>query len=130
MPVGSIGAGVYGSSRAPVRPVEAHTVSRVSGVSELGEGSLYGDSRPFDPATPRCGMVPREGRAMFRVDILASGETRWATNALKFDSETEAEAYARNLYSRWMSMERASVVPVDSPEREAYVSGSRGEVSL
>jgi hypothetical protein len=65
---------------------------------------------------------------MFRVDVLATGETRWAHNALTFPTTAEAEAYARDLYSRWMMMERASVVPVDHPEREPYVSGERTEV--
>jgi len=67
---------------------------------------------------------------MFRVDVLASGETRWASNARTFATTEEAEAYARGLYSRWMSMDKASVVSVDHPERAPYVNGERAEVNL
>lgn len=61
---------------------------------------------------------------MFRVDVLATGETTWANNALRFDTEAEAESYAKDLYGRWMMMDKARVVPADHPEREQYVEGS------
>lgn len=64
----------------------------------------------------------------YRVDVLALGETRWATNALRFDTVGEAEDYARDLYSRWMLADVLTVVPEDTPERAPYVKGERTPV--
>lgn len=61
----------------------------------------------------------------YRVDVLATGETRWANNALTFDTEGEAAAYGRDLWFRWTSAELISVVPTTVPEREPYVDGER-----
>jgi hypothetical protein len=60
----------------------------------------------------------------FRVDVKVVGENSWATNALRFDTEPEALAYAHDLYSRWSSAERMRVVPDTTPDREPYVPGS------
>lgn len=54
----------------------------------------------------------------FRVDVQGVGETIWVSNALRFDTEAEAEAYARDLFARWMGMQAWRVVPESTPERE------------
>jgi hypothetical protein len=59
-----------------------------------------------------------------RVDVLARGERRWATNALEFDTPEEATTFARDLYSRWMLVEKLRIVPVTHPQREVYEPGS------
>jgi hypothetical protein len=57
----------------------------------------------------------------FRVDCAVRGESRYASNALTFATEEDAEAYARDLYSRWTMLESWRVVPVDTPQKEAIV---------
>jgi hypothetical protein len=57
----------------------------------------------------------------FRVDVQGVGETVWASNALRFDTEEEADTYARDLYIRWTGMASWRVVPASTPEREEIV---------
>ncbi len=59
-----------------------------------------------------------------RVDVLARGDRCWATSALEFDTPEEATTFARDLYSRWMLVEKLRVVPVSRPRGEAYEPGS------
>jgi len=66
----------------------------------------------------------------YRVEILATNEINWATNQRRFDTIAEAETHARDLYSRWMLVEKASVVPESTPYRQPYVAGEREEVKL
>jgi hypothetical protein len=60
----------------------------------------------------------------YRVDVLVYGESTWATNALRFDTEAEALDYAMDLYSRWTMSDKMRIVASDHPAREAYVAGS------
>ncbi len=46
----------------------------------------------------------------YRVLIRAKGEAEFVGNALRFDSEAEAERYARDLYSRWTAVEEWRVI--------------------
>lgn len=55
----------------------------------------------------------------YRVDVAVAGERTYASNGLRFDTEAEATAYARDLYSRWTLMVGFRVVPSDQPQREA-----------
>ncbi len=41
----------------------------------------------------------------FRVLIRARGETEFVGNGLRFDAEAEAGSYARDLFSRWTSVD-------------------------
>ena len=59
-----------------------------------------------------------EARKAFRTEVAVKGETKWATNALTFDTEAEAQAYASDLCSRWMSTEGARVVLDAVPFKE------------
>ncbi len=59
-----------------------------------------------------------------RVDVLARGERCWATNALEFDTPEEATTFARDLYSRWVRVEKLRIVPVSRPRGELYKPGS------
>jgi hypothetical protein len=59
-----------------------------------------------------------------RVEVLARGERRWATNALEFDTPEEATTFARDLYSRWVQVEKLRIVPVSRPRGEPYEPGS------
>ncbi len=50
----------------------------------------------------------------FKVEVIADNSGTWAGNALTFDTEEAAEAYARDLMSRWMLVREWRVVPVSS----------------
>ena len=52
----------------------------------------------------------------YRVDVGASGEHTWATNALRFGTVEEATAYANDLLGRWMGADLARVVSSDTPD--------------
>ena len=41
----------------------------------------------------------------FKVEVRGRGETTWASNALRFRTRKEADAYGSDLYSRWMGAE-------------------------
>lgn len=59
-----------------------------------------------------------DGTGAYRVDCVARGERNYASNSLTFSTVEDAEAYARDLYSRWTMLESWRVVPVSTPERE------------
>lgn len=63
-----------------------------------------------------------DGTGKFRVDCAVHGEVNYASNALTFETEEDAEAYARDLYSRWTMLASWRVVPVSTPEREAIAA--------
>lgn len=54
----------------------------------------------------------------YRVDIAAAGETTWASNALRFSTVADAEAYALDLAMRWTAVVNWRVVLDTTPERE------------
>jgi hypothetical protein len=68
--------------------------------------------------------VPPETDPLYRVDVLVHGETVWASNALRFQTEEEGFAYAKNLYVRWMLAHKFRIVPETVEERQTYVPGS------
>ncbi len=41
----------------------------------------------------------------FKVEVRGRGETSWVSNALRFRTRKEADAYGSDLYSRWMGAE-------------------------
>ena len=51
----------------------------------------------------------------FKVEVIADGSGEWASNALRFESEAEAEAYAVDLASRWTLVREHRVVESDDP---------------
>lgn len=46
----------------------------------------------------------------FKVEVLADSSGVWAGNALTFGTRPEAEAYARDLFSRWTAVREWRVV--------------------
>jgi hypothetical protein len=60
----------------------------------------------------------------WRADVLARGETTWASNALRFDSRDGALSYARELSGRWMAVDKWRAVTSDTPSGQAYTPGS------
>jgi rubrerythrin len=62
-----------------------------------------------------------DNKGTWRAEVLTFGETHWAGNALRFDTEAEALEYAVNLRARWTLVDKIRAVPVTTPERELYV---------
>jgi hypothetical protein len=60
----------------------------------------------------------------FRAEVLCAGESRWAGNALRFDTKADGLEYAQDLASRWTLVKKWRVVTDDTPEREDYNEGS------
>ena len=50
---------------------------------------------------------------MYKVWILAVGETTWATNGLDFDTVPDANDYGIDLMSRWMGASKYAILPKD-----------------
>ncbi len=45
----------------------------------------------------------------FRVGCKTRGDSDWAYNGLRFATKEEAEAYGRDLFSRWTALEKWEV---------------------
>jgi hypothetical protein len=56
----------------------------------------------------------------YRVDVLAAGESNWASNALRFDSKEAALAYADDLSSRWLLVVAYRAVLDSVPQRQPF----------
>lgn len=55
--------------------------------------------------------------------------TSYATNALRFETEAEAETYAASLFSRWMGAVAYRVAPSDDPVNHAVVGNTMKRVA-
>ena len=51
---------------------------------------------------------------MYKVEVIADSLGNWCGNGLTFDTESDAEAYARDLAYRWTLVEEWRVVKVAS----------------
>jgi hypothetical protein len=47
--------------------------------------------------------------------VLAHGETEWATNALRFATKEEADAWGRDLLGRWTAAKETESRPSTDP---------------
>jgi hypothetical protein len=52
-------------------------------------------------------------KGKFKVEVLADNSGVWAGNLLRFDTIADAEAYARDLASRWLLVHDWRVVETD-----------------
>tara|TARA_R100000789_G_scaffold93774_1_gene93129 strand:+ start:182 stop:352 length:171 start_codon:yes stop_codon:yes gene_type:complete len=46
--------------------------------------------------------MKKQEATMYKVQVQTGKDTTWSGNALKFETRTKAEAYARDLMSRWL----------------------------
>jgi|KBSSwiStaDraftv2_1062776.scaffolds.fasta_scaffold646892_2 hypothetical protein len=61
------------------------------------------------------------GRTMsYKVEVIADNSGKWVSNALRFPTEEKAEAYAKDLASRWTLVRKWRVVPADEPAEEYH----------
>jgi hypothetical protein len=56
----------------------------------------------------------------FKVEVQADSTRQWSGNLLRFATEQEAEAYARDLWSRWSAVRQYRVVRVDEEPTDAW----------
>lgn len=62
-----------------------------------------------------CITSPNHTQASFAAEVIADGSGEWVGNGLRFASAAEAEAYAKDLYSRWTAVREFRVVPSSDP---------------
>lgn len=60
----------------------------------------------------------------FKAEVLVSGESEFASNALRFASHDEAAAYGRDLMNRWFAVKEMRVA--ESADAVNYVYGADG----
>lgn len=65
----------------------------------------------------------------WRVDMTDDNRT-WASNALRFDTPTEAEAYAVQKSWSWFTLRGYRVVPTDHPQREVVNYAATAEAGF
>ncbi len=59
----------------------------------------------------------------WRPEVIADGTGKWLANGLRFATEEEALANARDLQSRWMLVRECRAAPSDDPPNYRWVDG-------
>ena len=59
----------------------------------------------------------------WKPEVRVAHDPKWYGNATRFASKTEAEAYARDLESRWTAVEDARVIESDDPVNSGWFNG-------
>lgn len=59
----------------------------------------------------------------WRPEVIADNSGKWTPNGLRFATKEEAEANARDLSSRWVSVRNWRVVESDEPVNYVYRDG-------
>jgi len=55
-------------------------------------------------------FVPAKKASQFKVEVIADSSGEWVGNQLRFATKEEAEAYGRDLFSRWTLVREYRVV--------------------
>jgi hypothetical protein len=45
----------------------------------------------------------KDKKRQYKAEVRVGSDQKWYSNALRFDTFEEAEVYAKDLYSRWLS---------------------------
>ena len=67
--------------------------------------------------------INRINPTSYKVAVKIAGEPGWSYNALRFATKEEADLFGRDLFSRWMLMEKYEVQSSNEPVDAAIVSG-------
>lgn len=59
----------------------------------------------------------------YKIEVIADGSGNWAGNDLRFETEGEADDYARDLAFRWTLVRDWRVVPTDAPVNYRWDNG-------
>lgn len=62
--------------------------------------------------------------ASWKSEVIADDSGKWVSNALRFPTKPEAEAYARDLASRWTLVRETRVIECDEGANYEWVEGS------
>ena len=65
----------------------------------------------------------------WKAEVIADSSGKWVGNGLRFATQAEAEAYARDLTWRWMSVRETRTVEVDEPVTHVFADGQSREVT-
>jgi hypothetical protein len=70
------------------------------------------------------------GRGSFKAEVqtYSCAPDAWTSNLLRFDTEANAEAYARDLAARWTAVKAWRVVPCTDPATDSWQGGRRCSV--
>ena len=60
----------------------------------------------------------------YKVEVLVSGETTWASNALRFATTQEAEIYGKDLFRRWLAVKEWRIAESDEAVNYCIKNGS------
>jgi hypothetical protein len=88
----------------------------------VGPAFLTGPVTPqgYDTTVPRQYVDELLPEGPWRVEVLALGEARWATNSVEYPSRESAFAAAQDLRCRWAVAEKLRVVPTVTPRNQSY----------
>ncbi|MDA4132376.1 MAG: hypothetical protein OK454_04530 [Thaumarchaeota archaeon] len=56
----------------------------------------------------------------FQAEVIADSSGQWAANRLRFETEAEAEGYAKELYCRWSLVRETRVTEDVDPVNASY----------
>lgn len=59
--------------------------------------------------------IALQGHQSFKAEVIADNSGEWVANGLRFQTAEAAEAYAKDLFSRWMAVREYRVVPSKDP---------------
>lgn len=59
----------------------------------------------------------------YRPEVIADSGGKWTSNAVRFATKEEADAYVLDLGLRWTSVRRTRVVECDRPVNYRWVDG-------
>jgi len=59
--------------------------------------------------------IASPGHKSFKAEVIADSSGEWVANGLRFATRDEAEAYAKDLFSRWILVKEWRVVPSSDP---------------
>ncbi len=81
------------------------------------------------PPYPHAGSGERGAPAApaksYKAEVIADNSGTWASNGLRFASKGEAEAYGRNLSSRWLAVRDMRATETDEPVTHTADAGGR-----
>jgi hypothetical protein len=97
-------------------------VSEAEPRTHVGDTTLQCQNR--DQADRRRMRQGHTEDTQFRAEVVARGETHWASSGLRFDTRDEALEYVEDLARRWVLVIKYRAVAVSVPERERYVNGT------
>lgn len=59
----------------------------------------------------------------YKLGVKIPGDTEFVFNALRFETEKEAEEYGIDLFSRWTAVRETWVITSDEPVNYRFING-------